>query len=74
VKTLEVILSDEDAAKVEGVVQRRGIPVHQFLAQCVAERLEREAALELAAGWIAAQDAALHERLSRAGAGRKPRK
>jgi predicted transcriptional regulator len=64
VKTLEVILSDDIAARVEQVAQNRGISVRELLAASLVKELEREAAFQAAAEYVLTKNADLYERLS----------
>lgn len=63
-KTLEITLSDEIAAKVEQAAQDRGVSVQDILQSSVVEKLEREAEFEAAAAHVLAKNAELYRRLS----------
>ena len=63
-KTLEVALPDDVAAKVEQVAQSRGVAVADLLAASVVEKLERDAAFASAADYVRSRNADLYERLA----------
>ena len=63
-KTLEITLSDEIAAKVEQAAQDRGVSVQDILQSSVVEKFEREAEFEAAAAHVLAKNAELYRRLS----------
>ncbi len=63
-KTLEITLSDEIAAKVEQAAHDRGVSIQDILQSSVVEKLEREAEFEAAASHVLSKNAELYERLS----------
>ena len=63
-KTLEIALPDDVAAKVEQVAQSRGLSVSDLLISSVVEKLERDARFESAADYVLAKNSELYERLS----------
>lgn len=64
VKTVEITIPDELAAKVEQAAQRRGVPVEELVRTSVVEKLERDAELEAAVEHVLAKNAELYERLA----------
>ncbi len=63
-KTLEIRVSDEIAAKVEQVAQDRGVSVEDLLCSGIVEKLDREAEVASAAAHVLSKNAELYERLS----------
>ena len=63
-KTLELTLPDEIAAKIEQAANDRGVSVQDILQASVVEKLEREAEFEAAAAHVLAKNAELYRRLS----------
>ena len=63
-KTLEITVSDEIAAKVEQAAQERGVSVEDLLRSGLLEKLDREAEFESAAAHVLSKNAELYERLS----------
>ena len=63
-KTLEVVLSDEVATRVEQIARDRGVSVHDVLAASVLEKLERDTEFGAAAEYVLSKNRELYERLA----------
>jgi len=64
VRTLEVTLPDEVAAKAQQIAIEKGVSVEELVRSSLLEKLERDAAFENAASHVLSKNAELYERLS----------
>jgi len=64
-KTLEIQVPDEVAAKIEAAAHSHGVSVEELLQSTIEEKLARDAEFEEAATRVLAKNAGLYERLSR---------
>lgn len=64
-KTLEIHVPDEVAAKIRAAAHSHGVSVEELLQSTIEEKLARDAAFEDAATRVLAKNAELYERLSR---------
>jgi hypothetical protein len=64
VKTLELTLGDELAARLEEAARKQGISLEELLRTSAAEKLDRDAAFEAAADYVVEKNETLYERLS----------
>jgi predicted transcriptional regulator len=63
-KTLEIHLPDEVAAKIQEAAQQRGLSVDQLVHASVEEKIQRDAQLEQAVTHVLEKNAELYRRLS----------
>ena len=63
-KTLEIHLPDEVAARIEAAAHTHGVSVGELLQSSVEEKLARDADFEKAARKVLTKNAELYERLS----------
>ncbi len=63
-RTLEIHVSEEVAARVEAAAQSRGVSIEELIQSSVEEKLARDAQFEKAANRVLAKNAELYERLS----------
>ncbi len=63
-KTLEVQVPDEIAAKVERAAERSGLSLEELVRVSLEEKLARDEAFDAAAKHVLAKNAELYERLS----------
>ena len=63
-KTLEVIVPDDIALKVEAVANKRGVTVEELLRLSVDEKLARDAELDEAVRDVLVENAELYKRLA----------
>ena len=63
-RTLEIHVSEEVAARVEAAAQSRGVSIEELIQSSVEEKLARDAEFDSAARTVLAKNAALYERLS----------
>lgn len=63
-KTVEVVLPDEVATKVEQIARERGVSVPDLVAASVIEQLEREAEFGATADYVLSKNSELYRRLS----------
>jgi len=64
-KTLEIQVPDDVAAKIEAAAHSHGVSVEELLQSTIEEKLARDAEFENAATRVLAKNAKLYERLSR---------
>jgi len=64
-KTLEIQVPDDVAAKIEAAAHSHGVSVEELLQSTIEEKLARDAEFEDAAAKVLAKNAELYERLSR---------
>ncbi len=63
-RTLEIHVSEEVAARVEAAAQSRGVSIEELIQSSVEEKLARDAEFDSAARKVLAKNAELYERLS----------
>jgi ribosome-binding protein aMBF1 (putative translation factor) len=63
-RTLEIHVSEEVAARVEAAAQSRGMSIEELVQSSVEEKLARDAEFEKATNRVLAKNAELYERLS----------
>lgn len=63
-KTFEIHLPDEVAAKIERAAGEKGVSVEELVRSGVEEKLERDEQFEAAARHVLDKNAELYERLS----------
>lgn len=63
-KTIEVHVSEVIAERMEAAAVSRGISADELVRQSIEEKLERDAAFEVAAKYVLSKNAELYERLS----------
>jgi hypothetical protein len=63
-KTLEINVPDEVAARIEAAANTHGVSVAELLQSSVEEKLARDAEFDKAARKVLAKNAELYERLS----------
>ena len=63
-KTIEVHVSEMIAERIEAAAVSRGITTVEFIRQSIEEKLERDAAFEVATKYVLSKNAGLYERLS----------
>ena len=63
-KTLEINIPDEIAAKIEQAAHEKGVSVDDLIRSTFEEKLAREAEFDKAARAVLAKNAELYERLS----------
>jgi len=63
-RTLEVHVPDEVAARIESAAHTRGVTVEELIQASLEEKLARDAEFDSAARHVLAKNAELYERLS----------
>ena len=63
-KTLEIHIPDEVAAKIEEAAQEKGVSIDDLVRVSVEEKLARDAQFDKAARAVLTKNAELYERLS----------
>jgi len=63
-RTLEIHVPDEVAARIEAAAQTRGVSVEELVQLSLEEKLARDAEFDRAAEQVLAKNAELYERLS----------
>jgi ribosome-binding protein aMBF1 (putative translation factor) len=63
-KTLEIHIPEDVAARIEAAAEHRGLSLDDLIRASVEEKLNRDDQFERAAGHVLAKNAELYERLS----------
>ena len=63
-KTLEIQVPEEVAAKIEAAAHERGVSVEELVRTSVEEKLARDASVHVATEYVLSKNAELYDRLS----------
>jgi len=63
-KSLEIQVTEEVAAKIEAAAHERGVSVDELLRTSVEEKLARDAGAHAATEYVLAKNAELYDRLA----------
>lgn len=63
-KTLELRIPEDVAARIEQAAQARGVSIEQLVESSVDEKIAREAAFDAASRAVLAKNAELYKRLA----------